>query len=130
MAEQLASVHYPEIDFDSAGVSDEEHGNPMDSRAVRTLQAHGYQPGSHAAKQVTKQLIAEADLVLGFTQDHVNRMQLLAPDAQNIRLMTDFDPAAAPGTPMPDPWYGGMEDFEDTYQSIMACLPGIAQYFE
>lgn len=113
------------IDVDSAGVSDEEHGNPIDPRAARVLREHGYPTGSHRAQQVTAAMIADADLVLGFEPHHVQRMRHLAPGADDIKLVTDFDPAAVPGSGIADPWYGDRSSFEETLSAIEAAMPGI-----
>jgi len=40
-------------------------------------------------------------------------------------LVTDFDPDAAPGSGIDDPWYGDAEGFNDTLASIEAAMPGI-----
>ena len=61
MAEQIANYlsgqRGLDLEFDSAGVSDEEHGNPMDSRAVRVMKQHGYPVGPHQAKQVSRRML-------------------------------------------------------------------------
>ncbi len=113
------------IPITSAGVSSEESGNPIDRRAQAVLKANGYSTSGHRAHRVTAAEIADADLVLGFEPIHVNRMRALAPEASNIFLMTDFDPSAAPGSGIDDPWYGGPEGFEDTLASVEAAMPGI-----
>mgnify|MGYP001941366258 FL=1 len=129
MAAQLASAWAENSDIelrvDSAGVSDEEHGNPMDRRAVQKLTEHGYQPSRHSARQVRAGELADFDLVLAFEPHHLRSLQRLAPESDNLRLVTDFDPQATPGSGIADPWYGRMQDFEDTYQAIVGALPGI-----
>ena len=112
------------ISVDSAGVSDEEHGHPIDSRAARVLRAHDYPVGNHRAQQVTRAMIEQADLVLGFEPYHVSRMRRIAPQG-TIRLVTDFDPAAVPGSGISDPWYGDESEFVATLEAIEAAMPGI-----
>lgn len=124
IARQLGAKRGLDLEFDSAGVSDEEHGNPMDPRAVRVMGAHGYQAEAHRAKQVTRSMLDDSDLAVGFTGAHVSRMRRINPDA-NIRLMTDFDPAATPGSDISDPWYGGQEDFEIAINEIEAAVVGM-----
>ncbi|EPD33926.1 hypothetical protein HMPREF9306_00151 [Propionimicrobium lymphophilum ACS-093-V-SCH5] len=130
MAEQIANYlsgqRGLDLEFDSAGVSDEEHGNPMDSRAVRVMKQHGYPVSPHQAKQVSRRMLDEADLAIGFTNAHVSRMKRIAPDA-NIRLMTDFDPEAVPGADISDPWYGGPEEFEIAICEIESALKGMLE---
>lgn len=111
----------------SAGVSAEERGNPIDRRARRVLTDHGYVADGHRAHLVTAAEIADADLVLAFEPIHLERMRRIAPDATNLHLVTDFDPGAAPGSGIDDPWYGDTSDFEDTLAAIEAAMPAIVE---
>ena len=129
MAEQVAR-HWAAQEgltarIDSAGVSREELGNPMDPRAQRTLRAHDYPVGDHRAQQVTRAAIHATHLVIAAEGYHVERMQAMAPDATNLRLLTDFDPSARPGSGLPDPWFGGQDGFEETLAAIESAMPGI-----
>ena len=132
----------------SAGVSDEEHGNPIDSRARRVLAEAGYGTGaddvsratdiviaSHSAHRITDAEIAEADLLLAMTDSHWNVLQRraagLGAEPTRIRMYRELDPAstqqaeavAAGGASrsvlnVPDPWYGTMADFVDTLEVV------------
>lgn len=113
------------VRFTSAGVSSEETGNPIDPRARAVLTREGYDANHHRAHRITAADIADADLVIGLEQLHVDRMRRLVPDATNLSLLTDFDPAAEPGSGIDDPWYGDAEGFNDTLASIEAAMPGV-----
>ena len=132
----------------SAGVSDEERGNPIDSRARRVLTEAGYGVGaddvsratdsaiaSHTAHRVTDAEIAEADLLLAMTDSHWNVLQrraaALEVDPSRIRMYRELDPTAArqagavvagrasrSALNVPDPWYGTMADFVDTLEVV------------
>ena len=111
--------------FTSAGVSAEEHGNPIDPRARRVLAAHGYAAEGHRAHRITAAEIADADLVVALEPLHLDRMRRLVPDADHLVLLTDFDPDAEPGSGVPDPWYGDAAGFEDTLAAVEAAMPGV-----
>lgn len=113
------------LEFASAGVSSEETGNPIDTRARAVLTRHGYRADGHRARRITASEIADADLVIGLEQLHLDRMRRLAPDADNLSLLTDYDPAAEPGAGVDDPWYGDAAGFEETLSAIEAAMPGI-----
>lgn len=113
------------VTFSSRGVSSEETGNPIDSRARAVLSEHGYRTDGHRARRITASEIADADLVIGLEPLHVQRMRSLAPDADNLSLLTDFDPDAPAGSGVPDPWYGDKDDFYDTLASVEAAMPGV-----
>ncbi len=56
MAERVARGRAAEegltgVTFSSSGVSDEEHGGPIDARAQRVLARAGYSTGGHRAHQ-------------------------------------------------------------------------------
>ncbi|MGO4956926.1 low molecular weight protein-tyrosine-phosphatase [Luteococcus sp. Sow4_B9] len=129
MLERVARAHAQDAGLDveitSAGVSTEELGNPIDPRAVEVLREAGYETSGHRAHQISADEIRGADLVVAAEQRHLDRMRRLVPEAQNIRLFSDFDPQAAPGDPLPDPWYGGLDGFHDTLAAIERAVPGI-----
>ncbi len=113
------------VEFTSAATSREEIGAPIDPRARAVLSAHGYRADDHAAHQVTAEEIAGADLVIAAEPIHVDRMLRIAPGADNLSLLSDFDPRAPEGSGLPDPWYGGPEGFEETLAAVEAAVPGV-----
>jgi len=114
--------------FSSAATSREELGAPMDDRAAAVLRRHGYRSSGHAAHQITRAEIEEAELVLAMEDIHLHKMRAIAPTTDNLRLLTDFDPDAAPGEGIPDPWYGPAAGFERTLASVEAAMPGLLDH--
>lgn len=121
---------------DSSGISDEEHGNPVDTRARAVLAEHGYPVGDgHRARQVTAGDVGSRDLLLAMTTRHARGLRDLAAQVDGdatIRLYRSFDPAAE-GLPehrldIADPWYGGPEDFELCLAEIEAAADGVVDY--
>ena len=49
VARSLASERGLDVEITSAGVSDEEHGNPIDRRAAKVLTAAGHDASGHRA---------------------------------------------------------------------------------
>ena len=130
MGERVARRWFDEaglghVEIVSAGVSSEESGHPIDPHAQRVLASHSYTTGGHRAHKITAQEIEDADLVLAFEDLHLARLRGLAPTASHLRLLTDFDPDAEPGSGVDDPWYGGPEGFEATLGAIESAMPGI-----
>lgn len=114
-----------DVEFTSAATSSEELGAPMDERAASVLRGAGYTSENHIAHRIDAGELAEADLVIAMEDIHVNRLRRLAPDAENIELLSAFDPAAEPGSGVPDPWYGPASGFGDTLAAIEVAMPGI-----
>lgn len=125
---------------DSSGISDEEHGRPVDRRARTVLAEHGYPVGDgHRARQVRASDLPARDLVLAMTAQHARALRRLAgsPDAaERVVMYRSFDPAApvvAPGQPehvldVDDPWYGGPENFETCLAEIEAAADGVVAH--
>lgn len=113
------------IEVSSAGVSTGELGNPIDRRARQILEEAGYPVPVRQATLVTAEAIREATLVLAAEESHRRRLLALAPDADNIRLLSDFIPGAEPGSPVDDPWYGDLDDFRVTLAAVEQAAPGI-----
>ena len=153
LRDRLAAAGIPDsgpggVTVTSAGVSDEERGNPIDSRARRVLAEAGYGTGaddvsratgiaitSHTAHRITDAEIAEADLLLAMTDSHWNVLQhratTLEVEPSRIRMYRELDPAASQQVEavttgqasrgvlnVPDPWYGTMADFVDTLEVV------------
>ena len=72
MAEQIlreaAADRGVDILVDSAGISDEEHGHGIDSRAARALREGGYRVPSHRARQVQAGELQRWDLILAISR--------------------------------------------------------------
>jgi protein-tyrosine phosphatase len=58
---------------------------------------------------------------------HVSSVLALATDPGKVSLLTDFDPAAEPGSGVPDPWFGSDTGFDDTLTAIEAAMPGLLE---
>ena len=119
LRDRLAAAGIPDsgpggVAVTSAGVSDEERGNPIDSRARRVLTEAGYGTGAgaddvsratgiaigtHTAHRITDAEIAEADLLLAMTDSHWNVLQRraagLGAESARIRMYRELDPASA-----------------------------------
>lgn len=111
--------------FTSSGVSAEEQGNPMDRRARRLLTARGYDGEAHRARRVDPG--DDVDLYVVAEDYHGDRLAQQGVPRDRIRLITDFDPEAQPGDPLPDPWYGDESDFEDTLAVLERAVPGLLE---
>jgi protein-tyrosine phosphatase len=127
------------VAVDSTGVSDEEHGNPLDRRARTALAARGYPVPERAARQVRAEDLVRHDLVLAMTAAHARALRRIAAStgdpalADRVVLFRTFDPAAPrvqdPGDEhlldVDDPWYGGPENFEACLDEIEAAADGV-----
>ena len=138
--EQAAARAGVDLVVDSAGVSDEEAGNPIDRRAARVLRDAGYAVPDHRARQIRAGELGKWDLILAMTSRHLNVLERLfdragvehegAPasaldlaEGPRVCLYRDLDPEGSGD--VPDPWYGGHQDFLDTLEVIERVTPQI-----
>ncbi len=122
----------------SSAVSNEEHGNPIDSRARRVLRKRGYEiPLHHFAHRITRDEIDETNLFLPMTASHMRALlrQIPADDASEVHMYRSFDtnlPRPAAGhesdIDLVDPWYGGPRDFEIAIDQIEEVAPYIVNW--
>lgn len=125
--------------IDSTGISNEEHGNPIDRRARAVLAAHGYPVPHRTAQQVRAVDLTARDLVLAMTSVHARALRRLAGDprvAERVVMYRSFDPAApavhGDGSEhlldVDDPWYGGAEDFEVCLEVVEAAADAVVEH--
>ena len=118
---------------ESSGVSSEEHGNPIDRRAVKVLREHGYDiPPEHFAHRITPNEIAETNLFLPMTASHMGALMHMLPLSKrsHVFMYRSFDPNLPDPQPgresdidLVDPWYGGQRDFEIAIDQIEEVAP-------
>ncbi|WP_258725281.1 low molecular weight protein-tyrosine-phosphatase [Cellulomonas sp. NS3] len=124
---------------DSTGISNEEHGNPIDRRARAVLAAHGYPVPHRTAQQVRAVDLPARDLVLAMTSVHARALRRLAADprvAGRVVMYRSFDPAAPHVDDetsehlldVDDPWYGGPQDFETCLDVVEAAAGAIVEH--
>lgn len=117
------------LDVSSFGLSAENEGRPIDHRAIDVLKGGGYDTEGHRARQIGRADIEAADLVVAVEPYQVDKLKTMAPGAENIRLLNDYNPDLGPGTPLIDPWYGDDAGFKDTLADVEAAMPAILDEF-
>ena len=116
---------------DSAGTADYHVGEPPDSRMQRTAELHGVNDGG-TARQIQESDFDEFDWIVAMDRQNRRDLQQIAGTLEKqakIRLMRDFDPE--PDDPdVPDPYYGGADGFENTYQIVERSVHGLLEALE
>jgi protein-tyrosine phosphatase len=114
---------------DSAGTGDWHVGEAMDARARAELSRRGHDAGGHEARQLQPDWLDDYDLLLAMDRSNLAGVRDLAAGkpglAGRIMLLRAFDPAAAAGAEVPDPYYGGADDYADVFELVDAAAKGL-----
>ncbi|MFE7897087.1 low molecular weight protein-tyrosine-phosphatase [Streptomyces sp. NPDC057424] len=115
------------VEVDSAGTGGWHEGDGADPRTVAVLEGNGY-TGGHSARQFQSSWFSRLDLVIALDSGHLGALRRLAPteqDAEKVRLLRSYDPAAGDDLDVPDPYYGGMDGFEECLEMVEAASTGL-----
>ncbi|MEU2748726.1 low molecular weight protein-tyrosine-phosphatase [Streptomyces collinus] len=115
------------VEVDSAGTGGWHEGDGADPRTVAVLEDNGY-AGGHTARQFQPSWFSRLDLVIALDSGHLGALRRLAPteqDARKVRLLRSYDPAAGDDLDVPDPYYGGTNDFEECLEMVEAASTGL-----
>jgi protein-tyrosine phosphatase len=114
---------------DSAGTGDWHVGAPMDPRARAELSRRGHDAGRHEARKIQPDWLDDYDLLLAMDRSNLAGVTALAAGkpgvAGRVMLLRAFDPAAADGAEVPDPYYGGAEDYAEVFDLVDAAVKGL-----
>ncbi|MFN2232936.1 MAG: low molecular weight protein-tyrosine-phosphatase [Anaerolineales bacterium] len=123
------SDHYQ---VDSAGTGSWHVGEAPDQRMRRVAAKHGLKYDGRA-RQFRQSDFDKFDLIIAM--DIENRANLLRltnsqQDAAKIKLMRDFDPQSGPNQSVPDPYYGGIDGFEEVFTIVERSCQGLLNSLE
>lgn len=105
----------------SAGTGGWHVGEPADNRARTELLAHDYSD-DHVAAQLDPEHLS-ADLLVALDSGHVRELTRKRL-GERVRLLRSFDPDAE-SEDVPDPYYGGPEDFVLVREQVEGAVPGL-----
>jgi protein-tyrosine phosphatase len=115
------------VEVDSAGTGGWHEGEGADPRTVAVLEEAGYTI-DHTARQFRPSWFSRLDLVIALDSGHLRALRRLAPtreDAAKVRLLRSYDPAAHGDLDVPDPYYGGLDGFEECLEMVEAASDGL-----
>ena len=117
IASHLAEARgLPYIAAASAGVGAAE-GTPASDGALLVALEHGVDLGDHRSRPVTRELVAEADLILAMSANHLERLQQLGAGTK-AQLLTDYAAGRAGGRHISDPFGADLAEYRRTYAEL------------
>lgn len=103
----------------SAGTHDYHVGEPPDARTLKHGVARGYDMSGQRAQQVSGKHFDEYDYILAMDRGHLRVLKQLAPPGAKARLGMFLEASARwKGEDVPDPYYGGVEGFEQVLDMV------------
>jgi protein-tyrosine phosphatase len=117
---------------DSAAVGDWHIGEPPDERMRCVAARHGLSYDGHA-RQFRQADFERFNWVIAMDSENAGYLRrLAATPAQRarVRLLREFDPQGGPGAQVPDPYYGGIDGFENVYRIVERSVHGLLQALE
>ena len=118
--------------LDSAGTSAYHTGEAPDRRMRQVAAEHGF-VYTGRAKQFRREDLKTCDLIVVMDNNNRRILESMAgdqPQLNKIRMMREFDPQGDGAMDVPDPYYGGLEGFEDTFQIVKRSCEGLLEALE
>ncbi len=117
------------VSVESAGTGDWHLGERMDRRAAAELRRRGYDGSAHRARQIGPDWLGRFDLLIAMDASNLRNLERMASGHPGmngrIRLFRSFDPAAADGAEVPDPYGGGPDEFAAVFDLTLAAARGL-----
>ncbi len=129
-AEQAGVIHRYKID--SAGTGNYHVGEKPDRRMRQVAAQHGLKYSGHA-RQFQPEDFDRFHLIIAM--DLNNQSELLKHAAtfdmqRKVRLLREFDPLGGNTDEVPDPYYGGIDGFEEVYGIVERSCQGLLETLE
>ncbi len=117
-----------DMHIDSAGTGAYHVGEAPDHRAIKTAKKFGVDISQLRARQFSKNDFDEFDLIYVMDSANLSDVVSLARNKNDVAKVRLFLEAAGnkDNTNVPDPWYGGMEEFENVFYMLNEAADKIA----
>jgi protein-tyrosine phosphatase len=126
----VAAREFPGVSLhaDSAGTANYHVGEPPDRRTVAAARRRGYELASLRARQVTAADFVNFDYLLAMDRANLAVLEAWPRGASSthLGLYLEFAPGCG-SVEVPDPYYGGQEDFERVLDLCEAGARGLLE---
>ncbi len=111
---------------DSAGTADYHVGEPPDRRTVAAARRRGYELASLRARRIARSDFESFDYILAMDRANLGELESLGGGTSKVHvgLFMEFAPELALDE-VPDPYYGGIEDFERVLDLCESAARGL-----
>lgn len=120
---ELASRGRDDVQVTSAGTAAPD-GAPASEGAYLVALEHGLDLSAHRARQLTTDLVAGADLVLGMSPHHVERAAALGGTGK-AHLLGEYAGRLDEDAQVDDPFGGDLDEYRGTFDRLEALLADV-----
>ncbi len=118
---------YKDFTVSSAGVMC-AGSSPASDNAILAAEQNGCDLSAHIAKQVTEDLLAQADYIFAMTLRHKQMLEWMAPQySDKIFLFNAFAEGSPDAADVPDPYGGSLAEYMQCFDVLSA---GVTQILE
>jgi len=119
------------LEIDSAGTADYHIGAAPDPRSQSAARARGIDISGLRARQIERSDFDRFDYILAMDEHNLAQLERLRPRDSHAQLRLFMSYATQPGTvEVPDPYYGGPQDFEAVLDLTSAAARGFLAALE
>lgn len=108
-----------DLHVDSAGTANYHVGEPPDPRSIAEAERHGIDIAHYRGRQLVVEDFHRFDFIVGMDRSNMANIARLDPGDGKARvaMMMDLVPGRE-GAEVSDPWYGGEDNFRDTWEDV------------
>lgn len=121
-----------ELETDSAGTASYHIDEKPDYRSVKVLQKYDMDT-KHIGRRIGSDDFEKFDLILVMDSNNYRSVQHLNtnPEYQaKIQYLTDYQTEGTKMDMVPDPYYGGMSEFEDVFNLCLSCCKNVIEAYK
>jgi protein-tyrosine phosphatase len=118
------------IEIESAGTGADHVGEEPDPRTHEAAAERGVTVAG-TAQQFKIEDFERFEYVIAMDGENRDELSSLAPDEiaeEKIFLVRDFEPRARRDQDVPDPYYGGANGFDETFQTLDDACRGLLEH--
>lgn len=121
-----------DADSDSAGFESFHRGDPADPRSIAVANAHGIDLSDHIARLFTIKDFDRFDRIYVMDRNNYQDVINLARGPEDEMKVDYILNLVHPGEnrQVPDPWYGGKDNFEKTFKLLDEACEELAREIE
>jgi len=109
------------VEVDSAGTANYHVGEPPDPRSIVEAARHGIDISCYRGRQLAVEDFHRFDWIVGMDASNMANIARRNPGngKARIAMLLDLVPGRE-GADLADPWYGGEDNFRDTWEDVTA----------